>query len=89
MKRGEQPYARQPDTSLILITPKETIYIQTVVGTSLYYAQVLDNTMLPTLNDIGTQQSHPTTKIMETIQQLLDNANTYKNVHHWFCTRDM
>ena len=52
--KGERPYAKQPDLTPLL-TAKQTIYIQQIVGTFLYYVLVLDNTYLPGLNNIGTQ----------------------------------
>ena len=61
-KRGETQYAREEDTSPFL-SPKETIYVQSVVGTFLYYARAIYSTMLPALNQIGAQQAQPTQKI--------------------------
>ena len=86
--KGQQQSARTIDTSPLL-SPKDTTYIQTVVGTFLYYAQALDNTMLPALNDIATQQAQPTQKVKQKVQQLLDYANTYKNVFVRFFASDM
>ena len=78
-KKGERPYARQEDTTPLLL-PKDIKYIQVVVGTFLYYARALDNTMLTALNDIGSQQALPTEKVKGKVQQLLDYANTYQNM---------
>ena len=58
-KKGDTQYAQKPDTSNLL-SPTQTKYVQTVVGTLLYYAHALDSTMLPALNDIGSQQAQPT-----------------------------
>ena len=58
-KKGDTQYTRQEDTSPFL-SPKETLYVQSVVGTLLYYARVIELTMLPALNQIGAQQSQPT-----------------------------
>ena len=46
-------YAMQPDTSPLL-SPQETKWIQSVVGSFLYYARALDCTFLTALNHIGT-----------------------------------
>ena len=59
------------------------------MGTFLYYAQALDNTMLVALNDIGTQQAQPTTQVMDKVQQLLDYASTYPQVYIRFYASDM
>ena len=77
-KKGDTQYARQEDDSPFL-SPKETLYVQSVVGTFLYYARAIDSTMLPALNQIGAQKLQPTQKIKEKIQQLLDYANTYQD----------
>lgn len=78
-KKGKRPTATEPDTSPLL-SPDKIVYIQQAVGTLLYYARALDNTMLTTLNDIGTQQALPTQKVKQKVQQLLDYANTYKKI---------
>ena len=87
-KKGDRPYAREEDTTPLLL-PKDIKYIQVVVGTLLYYARALDSTMLPALNDIGSQQALPTEKVKQKIQQLLDYANTYKNLFVRFYASDM
>ena len=58
---GERQFATQEDTSPYL-SPKDTKYIQSAVGALLYYARAIDPTMLPALNQIGTQQATPTQK---------------------------
>ena len=87
-QKGDRQYTRQLDTSPFL-TPKETTYVQTVVGTFLYYARALDSTMLPALNNIASQQSQPTKNVLEKIKQLLDYANTYQNVFIRYYASDM
>ena len=77
-KKGETQYAREEDTSPFL-SPKETLYVQSVVGTFLYYARAIDSTMLPALNQIGAQQAQPTQKIRKKLQRLLDYANTHQD----------
>ena len=77
-QKNDRQYAQQEDTSPLL-DPKGTKYIQSAVGSLLYYARAIDSTMLPALNQIGTQQAQPTENTKQAVQQLLDNANTYKN----------
>ena len=58
------------DTPLL---PEERIkFIQKVVGVFLYYAIAIDNTVLVSLSDIGSEQSRATFKTMDKVQQLLD-----------------
>ena len=87
-KKGERQSATAPDTSP-LFPPNEFKYIQRVGGTFLYYARALDNTMLTALNDIGSQQALPTFNVKKKTQQLLDYANTYKNVYVRFYASDI
>ena len=86
--KKERPYAKQPDLTPFLNT-QQTIYFQQIVGTFLYFALTLDNTYLPGLNNIGTQQSQSTVKVQNKIQQLLDYANTHPNVALRFYTSDI
>ena len=86
--KGDRQYAQQPDTSPFL-TVKETKYVQQVVGVFLYYARALDSTMLPALNQIGSQQAQPTQLVMKKIQRLMDYANTYQHAYVRFYASDM
>ena len=56
----QQKYPRR-DTSP-LPSAAETNYIQSVVGSLLYYGRALDNSLLHALNEIGGTQSHSTIK---------------------------
>ena len=75
-EKGTRQYATAPDISPPLESPT---YIQQVVGSLLYYARALDNTILPALNDISTQQSKPTQTTLKKCKRLLDYVYTYKN----------
>ncbi len=46
--------------------------MQEVAGTLLYYARVVDSTILPALSAIATKQGNPMEKTRATIKQLLD-----------------
>ena len=48
-----------------------------MVGTFLFYARAIDNTILPALNDIAAQQAAPTTKTNDKITMLLDYLHTH------------
>ena len=62
-----------------ILSSKDTQRIQEIVGTLLYYARAVDPTILPALNDIGSQQAHPTTITMQLLCQLLDYVASNPN----------
>ena len=50
--------------NLFFLNKAETITVQSITGSILYYARAVDPTMLPALNDIATQQAKPTQKTL-------------------------
>ena len=56
MKKGQRQYAQSPDKSSPL-NSIDTTTVQSIVGSLLYYAQAIDNTLLPALNSIAAVQS--------------------------------
>ena len=66
----------EPDTSPLL-DKKDIKYVQHVVGSLFYYALVIDGTMLPVLNTIGSEQAKPTKQTKQKCSRLLDYAATY------------
>ena len=54
-----QQYKNAPDTSPLL-NPKEAQYIHSVTGNFLYCGRALDNTILPVLNEIASEQEQMT-----------------------------
>jgi hypothetical protein len=71
------------------LNPTETKRIQAIVGSLLYYARAVDPTMLPALNEIGTQQSAPTESTKAKANMLLDYASTYPNSKIRYFASDM
>jgi hypothetical protein len=67
----KEQYTMEKDTSPLL-NKEEAKYVQAVAGTLLYYAWGVDNTILPALTAIATEQAKPTEKTKATIKQLLD-----------------
>ena len=59
------------------LNAKETRDLQSAVGSLLYCACALDCTMLPTLNQIGSEQARPTQETKAKLSRLLDYAATY------------
>ena len=45
--------------------------------------------MLPSLNNISSQQAHPTTQVKEKLQTLMDYANTYPNIYFRYYASNM
>ena len=79
MKKGERQYVPAED-----ITPKlnkeQTKQVQSIIGSLLYYAQAIDNTLLPALNTISAQQAEPMESTMKQCKTLLDYVATYPSV---------
>ena len=57
--KGDHQYIQKPDTTAHL-DKKGIKYVQSAIGGLLYYARALDNTILPALNQLSTEQALPT-----------------------------
>lgn len=66
------------DTSRKL-DPVETKRLQSIIGIFLYYARIIDSTMLPAVNILSTKQSNPTTNDLAAAEVLMDYAHSYPN----------
>ena len=86
--KGSRQYANAPDTSPLL-SPKDTKWIQSVAGSFLYYARVIDYTLLPALNSLASQQSQPTENTRQIAHRLMDYAATYPNTFVRYKASDM
>ena len=53
--------------------------VQSIVGSILYGARLIDNTVLVAINEIGSQQAHSTTNTLNLCSWLLDYIATYPN----------
>ena len=78
-----------PEDTSPLLSADNIKYIQKCVGSFLYYARAVDNTILPALNEIALQQAHPTKNTIQKIQMLFDYLNTYPNAIIRFHASDM
>ena len=65
------------DPNLPLLSPCDLTRVQQVVGTFLYYARAIDNTMLVALNSIAGDQSTATANTTKAVNHLLDYAATH------------
>jgi hypothetical protein len=69
---------------------KEKIkYVQSVVGSLLYYARAIDMSILPALNEIAARQTQPTQNTLNKCQILLDYAATHPNTILRYKASDM
>ena len=57
---GQKVQYADPLDSAEYLSDKETNFVQQVCGTFLYYAIAIDNTILPSLRDISSEQSKAT-----------------------------
>ena len=81
-------YAAPDDDSAPL--PLEGItHLQQIIGTLLFYARAVDNTMLVALGTIASAQSHGTENTMKATTQLLDYAASHPNAEVRFTASDM
>ena len=63
--------------------------IQGIIGSLLYYARTIDNTMLTAINEISAVQVKPTEKTLRAVTKLLDYASTYPDTIIRFHASDM
>jgi hypothetical protein len=77
-EKGTRQYALLEDKSPA-VDKKQQKYVQSVVGSLLYYSRAIDSTLLPALSSIATQQSNPTTNTLKKIQRILNFVSTFPN----------
>ena len=63
--------------------------VQGIVGALLYYARAVDNKLLVSLSDIGSQQAAATQCTNEAINQIMDYCSTYLADGILYCSIDM
>ena len=69
---GARVQFAEPEDDTPLLPEERLKFIQQVVGVFLYYAIAIDNTILVSLSDTGSEQDRATSKTMDEVQQLLD-----------------
>jgi hypothetical protein len=67
----------------------DTKRVQEILGTLLFYARAVDNTMLTAIGAIATQQSQGTQETMKAVVQLLNYCATHPNAVVRFHASDM
>ena len=68
---------------------KGKLRVQKIVGSFLYYARAIDNTILPALNEIVANQETPTTNTNKKLTRLLNYMATYPNAKIRFFRSNM
>ena len=68
---------------------KETKRIQSIVGSFLYHARVLNHNLLPAINETSTTQAKPTTYALDECHQMLDHAATHPDVYVRYFASDV
>jgi len=86
--KGSQQLLDEPKIDHLLPTNKIKP-MRFTVGTHHHCAKAIDNTMLPSLNEIATTQEKPTEHTKEECQQLQDYAATHLNVYVRYHTSGM
>ena len=81
-------YAKLPST-LPILDKQGKRYVQSVVGSLLYYSRAIDVTMLPALNEIAAEQAKPTKETLQRCQRVLDYAATYPDSKIRYLASDM
>ena len=62
-KKGETQMVAAADTTSAL-SPKDKRYLQSIIGTLLYYGRALEYSILPALNAIAKEQGSPTVRTL-------------------------
>jgi len=71
------------------LSNKEIKEIQRIIGSILYYARVVDITVLMALSSIASEQTRGTTNTMAKAKHLLDYLATHPDATIWFRASDM
>ena len=86
---GQRIQHTKPEDTSPLLDKKGKKYVQSILGSLLYYARAVDPTMLVALNELSAEQANPTQNTLPKITQLLNYAATYPNAILRFHASDM
>jgi len=81
-------YADAPDTAEAL-NAADTLKIQEVLGTLLFYARAIDSTLLTAIGELATEQAGGTKATMEKLTQLLNYCATHPDAIIRYTASDM
>ena len=86
---GKQIHQTEVDDTTPHLSSLETRHIQKIVGTFLYYARAVDNTIHPALNEIASTQAKPTVQTKIATNMLMDYLHTNPNATLRYTKSDM
>ena len=86
---GSTPQLATPNDTSPLIPKSQHKYIQSIVGSFLYYGRDVDPTILTAINEIGYSQAAPTESTLKKTTQLLDYLYTHPHSTLRFHKSDM
>ena len=69
IRRGKLTYVRKEGVTLV----------QSIVDASLYFGRIIDNNILVSVNEIGSQQAKPIEKTLSLTTWLLDYVAAHQN----------
>jgi hypothetical protein len=84
-----RPQSPTPISTAPLLDKQGTNRIQSITGTFLYYGRACDPCILPTLNEIASEQAKPTTYTNPKTNMLMDYLHTYPNAIIRYHASDM
>ena len=71
------------------MNPSQSKHLEQVTGKLLYTARAIDNTMMHSLNDLGTQTHSGTQKTVQATTHFLDYCSTNPNATKLYRASDM
>ena len=88
-KLGAQNQNADTPEANVILNASDTLHLQTVLGTLLYYARAVDLTLLTALGELATQQTCATHTTMQNLTQLLNYCATHPSATIRFTASDM
>ena len=88
-KSGRKIITSHCNTTLDILSDEEATHIQRIVGSFLYYARAVDNTILTAVNEIAATQAAPTKKTKDATNLLMDYLYTHPSAKIQYTASDM
>ena len=79
----------QPEDTSDLLPTEEITHIQRIVGSFLYYARAVDNTIQTAVNEMAATQASSTTKTKDATIMLMDYLYTHPQAKIRYTASDM
>lgn len=88
-KYGAKIQYTEPCDTTTSMDANDTLHLQTVLGTLLFYARAVDLTMLTAIGDLATQQHKGTQTTMKNLVQLLNYCASHPSATVRYTSSDM